>query len=473
MDDRLIDFIAALRSAGVRVSVAESADALRAMAAAGITDREVFRLALRATLVKEARDREAFDELFPSFFGTGAPPMPNQPGGGMSEEDQQKFQEAMEQMLQQMLQMSNEDLRKLFESMMRGQQMQDGELRDMVQPTLDNAPSNSRYYQDMMMRRAMRDLDFDKLDDLLQQLLEKLREAGVTEEQLQQLAQEARENQQALAEQIRQQVAQGMAERERNERPPQPSVEDLMDQPFEHLGSQDVESLRRAVTKLAARLRSRAALRQRRANRGTMDAKRTIRANLRYGGVPVEVHHRRKHLKPKVVVILDRSRSTEEVVTFLLLLLYAMQDQISRTRSFAFIDTIHDISSYFDELRPEQAIPEVMQAIQPRRSYSTDLGNSLKDFLHNYGGIVDHRTTIIMLGDARNNENDPNIPAFAQLKSRAKRIIWFNPEPRAMWGRFDPGSLSSDMPAYAPYCDSVHEVRNLRQLTAAVEALFA
>lgn len=472
MDDRLIDFIAALRAAGVRVSVAESADALRAMAAAGVADRELFRLALRATLVKEARDRESFDELFPSFFGAGAPPMPNQPSSGMSDDDQQKFNEAMEQMLQQMLEMSNEDLRKLFESMMRGQQMQDGEMRDMLQPTLDNAPTNSRYYEQMMMRRAMRDLEFERLEELLQQLLDKLREAGITEEQLQQLAQEARENQQAMAEQIRQQMAQGMAERERNERPPEPTVEDLMDRPFENMGSQDVDSLRRAVNKLAARLRSRAALRQRRSRRGTMDAKRTIRANLRYGGVPVEVQYRRKHLKPKVVVICDRSRSTEEVVTFLLLLLYAMQDQISRTRSFAFIDTIHDISSYFDELRPEQAIPEVMRAIQPHRSYSTDLGNSLKDFLQTYGGIVDHRTTVIMLGDARNNENDPNIAAFATLKSRAKRLIWFNPEPRAMWGRYDPGSLSSDMPAYAPYCDSVHEVRNLRQLTLAVEALF-
>ncbi|MBC8161238.1 MAG: VWA domain-containing protein [Roseiflexaceae bacterium] len=468
MDDRLVEFIAALRAAGVRVSIAESADALRAMAAAGIRDRELFRLALRSTLVKEVRDHEQFDELFPSFFGAGAPPMPNQPGQGMGEDDQQK----LEQALREMLEMTPEQLRQLFEAMMRGVQMEGQALRDMLQPTLDGMPNASRYAQQQAMRRAMRDLDFSKLEDMLQQLIEKMREAGISEEQLQQLARDARENREALAEQIQIELAQGLLRRELENRPPQRPVEDLLDKPLEHLAGQEIDDLRGVVTKLAARLRSRAALRHRRASKGTIDAKSTIRSNLRYGGVPLEIRHRRKHLKPKIVVIVDRSRSTETVVSFLLMLLYAMQDQISRTRTFAFIDTIHDISRYFDELRPEDAIPEVMRAIQPSRSYSTDLGNSLKEFMNSYGGVVDQRTTVILLGDARNNENDPNLAAFAQLKARAKRIIWFNPESRAMWGRYDPGSLSSDMLAYAPMCDAVHEVRNLRQLSSAVESLF-
>ena len=468
MDDRLIEFIAALRAAGIRVSVAESADALRAMAAAGITDRELFRLALRATLVKEARDREQFDELFPSFFGAGAPPMPNQPGSGMGEGDQQK----MEQALREMLQMTPEQLRQMFEAMMRGVQMDSQTLRGMLQPTLDGMPNASRYAQQQAMRRAMRDLDWSKLEDMLQELMEKMREAGISEEQLQQLAREARENRDVLEEQIQMEIARGLLQRELENRPPERPVEELLEKPLEYLGGQDIEDLRGVVTKLAARLRSRAALRHRRASKGTIDAKGTIRSNLRFGGVPVEIRHRRKHLKPKIVVIVDRSRSTETVVSFLLMLIYAMQDQISRTRTFAFIDTIHDISRYFDELRPEEAIPEVMRAIQPSRSYSTDLGNSLKEFMNSYGGVVDKRTTVVMLGDARNNENDPNIAAFAQLKGRAKRIVWFNPEARAMWGRYDPGSLSSDMPAYAPLCDAVHEVRNLRQLSSAVDSLF-
>lgn len=468
MDDRLIEFIAALRASGVRISVAESADALRAMSAAGITDRDVFRLALRATLVKDAKDHESFDELFPSYFGAGAPPMPNQPGEGMSDADQ----EQMEQALREMLQMTPEQLRQMFEAMMRGIEMDAQTLRDMMQPTLDGAPNASRFAQQQMMHRLMRDLDWSKLEDMLQELLEKMRQAGISEEQLQQLAREARENRDALEAQLGMAMGQGLLQRELENRQPQQPVEELLDKPLEYLGNQEVDDLRSVVNKLAARLRSRAALRHRRASKGTIDAKSTIRHNMRYGGVPVEIRHRQKHLKPKIVVIVDRSRSTETVTSFLLMMIYAMQDQISRTRTFAFIDTIHDISSYFDELRPEEAIPEVMRAIQPSRSYSTDLGSSLTEFMNSYGGVVDQRTTVIILGDARNNENDPNLAVFSQLRARAKRVIWFNPEVRSMWGRYDPGSLSSDMLKYAPMCDAVHEVRNLRQLTAAIDSLF-
>ncbi|MEP7189886.1 MAG: CoxE, partial [Roseiflexaceae bacterium] len=102
MDDRIVQFIDALRAAGVRISVAESADALRAIEATGIADKDVFRAAMQATLVKEAHDIPEFERLFPSYFGSGPPPMPTQPGGGMSEEDREKLADLLEQMLANM-----------------------------------------------------------------------------------------------------------------------------------------------------------------------------------------------------------------------------------------------------------------------------------------------------------------------------------------------------------------------------------
>jgi uncharacterized protein len=169
----------------------------------------------------------------------------------------------------------------------------------------------------------------------------------------------------------------------------------------------------------------------------------------------------------------DRSRSTEQVVRFLLLLIYALQDVVSRTRSFAFIETIYDISPYFNEGRPDQAIDEVMRNVTSRRSYSTDLGQSLADLMQDHAGSIDRRTTVVMLGDARNNENDPRLDMFEQVKRRAHKVVWFNPEAPYMWGQYDPGSLSSDMLKYMPLCDAVHHVSNLRQLVAAVDSLFA
>jgi uncharacterized protein len=148
-----------------------------------------------------------------------------------------------------------------------------------------------------------------------------------------------------------------------------------------------------------------------------------------------------------------------------------LQDQVSRTRSYAFIEDIYDISPYFAEHRADRAIQEVMQNVQSKRSYSTDLGASLQTFVRDHLSHVDRRTTVIILGDARNNENNPGLRYVEEIKRRARRIIWFNPEDRRFWGKYDPGSLSSDMLAYAPLCDGVHQVSNMQQLMAAIDRL--
>ena len=470
MDDRVVNFIAGLRAAGVRVSVSESTDALRAIEQAGIGEKRFFHAALQATLIKEPQDAEVFQRLFPLYFGQGAPPPLQQPGGGeLSEEEQAELERQLQEMLAQM---SPEQLAQLFQAMMTGQALSNQQMRGMLDQVGPPIMSNPMY-QEWMARRAMRDLRFQQLEKALQELLEKLREAGFSPAQLETIEREARENQQALADQISQQVGQQMAEQAQGEGQPNPrSLDELLDRPFEMLDPRETRDMRAVVSRLAARLRSRLALRQKRGKSGTLDAKGTIRANLRYGGVPMRVRHRTRHLKPRLVVFCDRSRSTEQVMTFLLLLLYSLHDQVSRTRSFAFIDQLFDISIYFSESRPDEAVRKVMEEIYPRRSYSTDLGAALNEFCRDYLGTVDHRTTVIVLGDGRNNENDPNLAALEQIKRRGRRLIWFNPEPKHMWGVYDPGSLSSDMLRYAPFCDAVHEVRNLRQLGAAIDTLF-
>lgn len=470
MDKRIVDFITALRAAGVRISVAESADALRAIEQVGLDAKEFFRAALQTTLVKEPQDIPSFQQLFPLYFsGAQQPPM-QQPGGdgSLSEAEREK----LEQMLQQMLEnMTPQQLAELFAAMMRGQRPSDQQLQGMLAQIPPPHMTNPMY-QEWMARQTLRELKFNQLDRMLRELLEKLREQGMSEAALQAIEEAARQNQAALAEQISQQVAEQMiAQGQGENRQPRPQNQ-LLDRPFEYLTEREAEDMRAVVARLAARLRSRMALRQRRGKHGTLDAKGTIRTNLRFGGVPIVVRHRRRHLKPRLVVICDRSVSTERVVRFVLQLIYTLQDQISRTRSFAFIDTIYDISTYFAESRPEQAIDTILEQIRPIRSYSTDLGRSLEAFLNTYGSCLDHRTTVIILGDGRNNENNPRVELLATIKRRSRKLIWFNTEPREMWGKYDPGSLSSDMLEYAPCCDAVHEVRTMRQLAEAVDGLF-
>jgi uncharacterized protein with von Willebrand factor type A (vWA) domain len=466
MDERIVEFITALRSAGVRVSVAESADALRALEQIGLFDRDLFRASLQATLVKDQGSVPEFSRLFPLYFGQDAPPPMQQPGSGSDSQMSDAERQMLEQMLEEMLRnMTPEQLAQLMESMMKGQQMSRQELRAMLDQLGPPRMSNS-YYQDRMTKQALEGLEFDRLSELLQELLEKLREAGMSEEALAELAEMAQQNMQSLRQQIGQQVGQQMREQADEEQRNRDTSE-LLDRDFDRIGYNDEDLIRGLIAKLASQIRARAALRQRRANTGTLDAKATIRANMRYGGVPIDIKQRKKHLKPKVAVICDLSISMRPVVSFMLMLVYAMQDQISRTRSFAFIDDMHDISIDFNELRPEQAIESVLARIRPPRNYSTDLGRSLETFTRDHLGFVDRRTTVIILGDGRNNYYDPGLRHLETIKRRARKLIWFNPEQRYMWGTGD-----SDMLLYEPVCDGVHVVRNLRQLGAAIDSLF-
>jgi hypothetical protein len=463
MNQRVVEFITALRNQGVRVSVAESIDAMRAAEVAGVGEREIFRSALRATLVKEPQDLPTFDKLFPNFFGSDAPPPMQQPGGEMSPEEREQMMQQLMQMLQGM---TPEQLRRLFEAMMTGQGMTNREMRELLDQYTILAQLPGSMPAQYAARRALRDMQFARLEELLQELIERLRQEGVSEEALQQMEQEARENQQALGRQIAEQAAAGQAEREAEERRKQPPAEDLEDRPFEYLGDEDYDDLRKVIQRLASQLRTRIALRQKRASKGKLDAKGTIRANLRFGGVPMDIRHRHKHLKPRITVICDVSGSMERVSRFMLLLVYALQNQISRTRPFVYYRTIADVRSDFEELRPEEAVRVVRSRVQGG-PYQTSLGACLTCLTNEHLDAVDHRTTVIFLGDGDDHMGPPNPQDFELIKRRANKVVWLNPEAPYRWGRED-----NHMHIYGPLCDAVHHVSNLRQLVGAVDSLF-
>jgi uncharacterized protein with von Willebrand factor type A (vWA) domain len=186
---------------------------------------------------------------------------------------------------------------------------------------------------------------------------------------------------------------------------------------------------------------------------------------LRYGGVPLELKFKTRHLKPKLLLVCDVSTSMRPVVEFLLRLIYELHDQVAAAHSFAFIDDLSDITPDFAQYPPDVAIEMVLTRLPPGH-YNTDLGNSLNTLMNRYGSTVDPRTTVIFVGDARNNFNDPRLDLMEQIQRRVRRVIWLNPEHPALWGSGD-----SDMPAYLPFASAVHRVSNLAELTAAVDKL--
>jgi hypothetical protein len=244
-------------------------------------------------------------------------------------------------------------------------------------------------------------------------------------------------------------------------------VDALLNRPFSSLTDKDMERLRKEVQRLAAVLRTRVSLRQKRAKSGQLDAKATIRANLKHGNVPVELKRKERTQKPKLVVICDVSTSMRSCSELMLSLLYALQDQISKTSAFVFIDHLEYISPDFEGKEAREAVHHVLERM-PSGYYNTDLGNSLDNFNRNHRDTVDSRTTFLLVGDGRNNYNDPRLDIFKTLTRRCRRAIWINPEAPALWGTGD-----SDMLKYAPDCDVILKAGTLAELTTAVDRLLA
>lgn len=455
MEERIVRFIAALRAGGVRVSLAESADALNAVDLLGIQEREEFRLSLRATLVKEANGLPVFEELFPLFFGSGETPPMSDVMEDMSPEEAEMMAQAMR--------MFNEQLRQMMEKLLRGEQLSQEELERLGQLTGLNRMEDLRY-RDWMTQRMMRALRFKEVQDALKEMMELMKQMGMSKERLDQLRQLIKANQQAMQEQVSQFAGQRIAEN-MSEQPPDKGIDELLDRPFNALSDSDMDKLRKEVHRLANRLRSRIALRQKRAKTGQLDAKGTIRANLKNGGVPMEIKHRDHRLKPKLVVICDISTSMRPCSELMLSLVHALQGVITKTHAFAFIDHLEYISPDFVGRQANEAIHEVLIRMPPGH-YSTDLGYSLTNFVQDYMDTVDSRTTVIMVGDGRNNYNNPHLEVFKTIARRSRRTIWINTEPPMLWGSGD-----SDMMKYAPLCDNVVVAATLGELTSAVDQL--
>jgi uncharacterized protein len=248
----------------------------------------------------------------------------------------------------------------------------------------------------------------------------------------------------------------------RSTRPP---VEEL---DFFHLTAEDQGQLRAAIQPLARKLASRVAVKRRQGKHGRLDVRRTVRRSLSTGGVPFEpaFKPRRPH-KPELFVICDVSGSVASFARFTLLLVHTLQEQFSKVRSFAFIDTLDEVTALFEGGDPNEAIRRMMlEAELVWLDGHSDYGHSLERFHAEHARDVTPRSTVLILGDARNNYRQANTWVLQDLAKRARRVFWLNPEPVQFWDTGD--SIAS---SYARYVEDMVEVRNLKQLAAFVERI--
>ncbi|MDX1995977.1 MAG: VWA domain-containing protein [bacterium] len=454
----MVDFIRALRAAGVRISLAESQDAMYGVDLLGVHSADSFRSTLKTTLVKESRDHTLFDYFFPLFFASNTPPMQNIPDN-LTPEEQQMLEQALRSLAGQM-----EALKQLLQQMLNGQPFSDEQLQDMGDAS-GLSQANDMYQRQWFERRMNRQAGMQQLQQMIEQLLETLEQMGMSQESLDALREMMQQNMEGMSDQISNYVGTSLAEQMANQEPqPKP---DLMDVPFNRLGDSEIKQIRDEIRRLAAKLRSRAALRQRRSKVGTPDPRRTFRANMKYGGTPVELKYRTKHVKPALVLICDVSTSVRYCAEFLLTLIYELQDQVQRTNSFIFISDLVDISMEFKESDPQEAVQRVLSENRPGY-YNTDLGASLDTFQKDHMGLLTSKTTVIILGDGRNNYNNPRLDIASDMQRRSRRLIWFCPEHPSQWGTGD-----SDMDNYARESDGVFYVNTLRDLASAVDKILA
>jgi hypothetical protein len=458
-------FVDELRAAGVPVSMVEAIDGMRAIEVVDIGDKVALRETLRATLVKNIRHERAFDTAFDVFFSTVPPPEPDRsdrpepeaiprPDGGGSPTGGMPFD--LDQFLDSLL----EALAGLDEAAIRrGARTAVDQLAGME----PGRPVGGTYY----LYRTLRRLD---LKDLEQRLIEALLgDEDLSEFEQRLLREEVEDRIAHLREEIEEEIRRRLvADRGRDavaRTLRRPLIEDV---DLMHASTQDLTEMEAAIGPLTRKLAARLARRRRR-RAGRLDFRRTMRKSLATGGVPADpqFRHPRPH-RPEVWLLCDISGSMATFSRFTLQFTHAMSTHFSRLRSFAFIDTIDEVSDFFGPgIDFGSALARVTtEAEVVWLDGHSDYGNSLETFYNRYGRQLTPRTTVIITGDARNNYRPPRDQVLGDIAKAARAVVWLNPEPRAYWDTGD-----SAMSHYAAHCTSVHEVRTLRQLEEFVEEL--
>jgi uncharacterized protein with von Willebrand factor type A (vWA) domain len=438
-DARMLDFADELRTEGMAVGTAELLDAFQALEHIPWTTQDQFRTALASTLAKSQDDQHLFNQVFERFFFRAVERESVERGLG-----EQRFQG------QERLEL--ESLRERIRDAVRAGS--DGEMRDMARLAIaafgrQGEGSGVIGVDVQRIRRTLGlkgETDPARLEDPETVPAERLRE---------------------FERHLRRELERQLIERTQALPPSRPLREFERGLPSNPL--QDLSQVHRAVAMLKRRLATQG-MEQRGRRRGAhVDMRRTMRASLETGGVPLRLKYRpRRPRRPELYVLCDVSTSVTSASVFFLSVLHALHDNFRKLRSFVFVERISEVTDTFERERSFQAVSRAISSNAGVADISgyTDYGRVWLEFLGKVIDDLDPRSTVIVLGDARTNGREPHAQAFGAISERAGRTFWMNPEPKLYWNYGD-----SVMSAYEPYCDGVFECWTVRQLEVFVNAL--
>src|SRR5712664_4001501 len=449
MDSKLVEFSNLLRQNGLRVSLAESMDMLRALAVVGLPDRRTVRATLRATMVKRSVDLPIFETLFDLFFSGLADAIKELTAATasaleMSDEEFQRFLEELKQRLEE----AGTELSPLARALLEADS---GRLEKLLREAAEQAGVRDiqhGFQEGRFAHAVAQALGLSGLSLELARLKELL--AGLSPADARRLEAYLDRRLRDLADMIKS-LVRGELQRQDVTRGDQQRLQALAEKSFYYLSEEEIRRMQEAVTKLAQRLRNVVSIRRKRARRGKFDSSDTMRKE-----------------KPQVMVLCDVSDSVRNVSRFMLQFVYSLQDLYSKVRSFIFVAEVGEITRLFQERDINDAIQAALHGDVINVYAHSDFGRAFKAFHRDFLPAVNKRTTVIILGDGRNNYNLPHDWVLRDVQQRAKQVIWLNPENKMTWGFGD-----SEMDRYAPYCTLVEECRNLNQLYRVIDRLVA
>jgi uncharacterized protein len=439
MAPRLLEFADELRKEGVAVGTSELLDAFQALDAVSWTSQEDFREALAATLAKSQEDRHVLDVLFDRFFFRAVE------------------REAIEQGLREERFQGGEELdlealrERIREAIRAGS---DGEMRDLARLAIAafgrQGEGSGVIGVDVQRIRRTLGLKGEK------QGAELPDPDTVPRDRLQEFERH-----------VRRELERQMIERTQSLPPAKPLRE--LDRALPTNPAQDLSQVHKTVAQLKKRLASQGREHRGRRRSWQVDVRRTMRASLQTGGVPLDLKYRpRRPRRPELYVLCDVSTSVTSASVFFLSVLHALHDQFRKLRSFVFVERISEVTDVFERERSFEAVSRRIATDAGVADVSgyTDYGRVWVEFLDKVVDDLDPRSTVIVLGDARTNGREPHAQVFGHVAERAGRTFWINPEPRLYWNYGD-----SVMSAYEPFCDGVFECWTTKQLEAFVNAL--
>ncbi len=476
MLDLLSGFIVELRRAGLPVALTESLDSMEAIKHIPIEDRAAFKYALATTLVKNESHWKAFETVFEVYFSHRGPQYNVGEKSGETSELEDWLQEQMDQMQQGEGSggggdMTPEQLAEmLYRAMMNGDEAM---MRAMARAAVTKfagmepgRPVGGTYY----LYRTLRNLDLEAMMERLIAESEESAPDGFTdlERKLEREEYEHRidDLKKEIEAEIRRRLVadRGAEAMAKTLRKPLPEDVDFM-----HASRDEMAAIRKAIQPLTRKLAARLARKRRHKRRGPLDFRATVRASLSYGGVPAEPKFKYpRPNKPELIVVADISGSVAAFARFTLHLVYALSSQFSKVRSFVFIDGIDEVTHMF---QGEEDITRAVHRVNTEADViwvdgHSDYGHAFEVFWDKWGHEINSKSTVIFLGDARNNYHATNAWVVKESQKRARHVFWLNPEPRSYWDTGD-----SVITEYATHCDGVFECRNLRQLERFVDHL--